>query len=118
MILLADESVDRRIVDRLRLDGHDVTYVAEIEPSIPDDLVLDRANAAESLLVTADKDFGELVFRQRRVHSGVVLLRLAGLSPERKETVVAAAVRAHGEEMKQAFSVVSARHVRIRRRLD
>lgn len=118
MILLADESVDGQIVDRLRRDDHDVAYVAEIEPSIPDDLVLGQANATGALLVTADKDFGELVFRRRLVHSGVVLLRLAGLSPERKAALASAAFHAHGEEMKQAFSVVSAGHVRIRRRLD
>lgn len=118
MILLADESVDRQIVDCLRHDDHDVTYVAEIEPSIPDDLVLGRANAAETLLITADKDFGELVFRRRLVHSGVVLLRLAGLSPDRKATLVSAAFHAHGEEMHHAFSVVSAGHVRIRHRPD
>lgn len=118
MKLLADESVDSQIVDGLRLDGHDVTYVAEIEPSLSDDLVLDRANAAGSLLLTADKDFGELVFRQGLVHSGVVLLRMAGLSPERKTTFVSAALRDHGEEMKQAFSVVSAGFVRIRQQPD
>jgi Domain of unknown function (DUF5615) len=42
--LLADESVDRQIVERLRQDGHDVLYVAEMEPGIADALVLERAN--------------------------------------------------------------------------
>lgn len=66
MNLLADESIDRQIVDRLRLDGHDVFYIAEVEPSINDDQVFDRANAQQALLITADKDFGEIVFRERR----------------------------------------------------
>ena len=39
MNLLADESVDRQIVDRLRREGHAVRYVAEMEPGIPDDIV-------------------------------------------------------------------------------
>jgi Domain of unknown function (DUF5615) len=47
MNLLADESVDRRIVERLRQDGHDVTYVAEMDPGISDETVLQRANEQE-----------------------------------------------------------------------
>ena len=66
MNFLADESVDHPIVLRLREDGHDVLSVAEMEPSIPDETVLSRANQRGDLLLTGDKDFGELVFGQRR----------------------------------------------------
>jgi len=62
---LADESVDRQIVERLRLDGHRVAYVAEMSPGIMDEAVLTESRVSESVLITADKDFGELVFRQR-----------------------------------------------------
>ena len=43
MTFLADESVDRQIVERLRLDGHLVAYVAEMSPGIMDETVLMRA---------------------------------------------------------------------------
>jgi predicted nuclease of predicted toxin-antitoxin system len=78
MNFLADERVDQPIVNRLRQDGHIVLAVVEIEPSISDDAVLARANEAEALLLTSDKDFRELVFRQRRVTVGVMLIRLTG----------------------------------------
>jgi predicted nuclease of predicted toxin-antitoxin system len=78
--LVANEGVDRPVVERLRQDGHDVVYVAELSPSITDEEVLQQANARSAVLLTTDKDFGELVFRQDRVHSGVLLLRLAGLA--------------------------------------
>ncbi len=58
MNLLVDESVDKQIVELLRQEGHDVLYVAEIDPSISDDIVLSKANERSALLVTADKDFG------------------------------------------------------------
>jgi predicted nuclease of predicted toxin-antitoxin system len=96
MNLLADESVDESIVARLRQDSHEVIYVAELEPGIPDSLVLDRANEQGALLLTADKDFGELTFRMNRVHGGGVLVRLAGLSTEAKADLVAAAFISHG----------------------
>ena len=85
MNLLADEGVDRQIVERLRQDGHDVLYIAEMAPGISDDEILSRANALDTLLFTADKDFGELVYRQNLVHAGVLLIRLAGVPPEAKQ---------------------------------
>ncbi|MGD8792465.1 MAG: DUF5615 family PIN-like protein [Anaerolineae bacterium] len=115
MKLFADESIDRQIVDRLRKDGHEVQYVAELEPGIPDDIVLNLANEEADLLLTADKDFGELVFRQRRVSSGILLVRLAGLSPLRKAEVVAFAINQHSRELLGAFAVLRPGSLRIRR---
>jgi predicted nuclease of predicted toxin-antitoxin system len=115
MNLLADESVDRQIVDRLRRDEHRVWYVAEMEPGISDDVVLGLANQQAALLLTADKDFGELVFRQRRLTSGVVLVRLAGLSPTHKAEIVATVVKEHAVELPRAFAVITPGVVRIRR---
>jgi predicted nuclease of predicted toxin-antitoxin system len=117
MNLLADENVDRQIVERLRQDGHCVVYVAEIAPSVSDDLVLEQANQDGAILITADKDFGELVYRQGRIHAGVLLLRLAGLSPMVKADVASAVLRDRGPEIQDAFAVVSPRNIRIRRRL-
>jgi len=114
--LLADESIDRQIVDRLREDGHLVRYVAEMDPAISDDAVLDLANREEAVLFTADKDFGELVVRQRRIASGVVLIRLAGLSPTTKAEVVASAINKHTTELARAFAVITPGAIRIRRR--
>jgi predicted nuclease of predicted toxin-antitoxin system len=115
MKFLADESVDRQVVDRLRLDGHDVWYVAEMEPGIPDELVLIRANEELAVLLTADKDFGELVFRQKRISMGVILARLAGLSPGQKAELVSTAVSQHLTELENAFAVIVPGSIRIRR---
>jgi len=115
MNLLADEGVDKRIVEQLRHAGHDVLYVAEMEPSINDDLVLRRANENHALLVTEDKDFGELAYRQALVHGGVVLVRLMGLSSSTKATTVAEVFEAHSSELLDAFTVISPGMVRIRK---
>jgi predicted nuclease of predicted toxin-antitoxin system len=112
---LADESVDRQTVDRPRQDGHAVWYIAEMEPGISDDRVLDLANQEADVLSTADKDFGELVFRHGRLTFGILLIRLAGLSPARKADVVASSVGQHGPELPGAFAVLAPRSFRIRR---
>lgn len=111
---VADESVDRQIVERLRYRGFDVLYVAEMAPGIPDDAVLAEANRRHAVLLTADKDFGELVFRQRALSSGVVLVRLAGLSPDTKAEMVAAVVEEHGPELLHRFAVISPASLRLR----
>lgn len=115
MNLLADESIDRQIIDRLRQDSHLVWYVAEMDPAISDDAVLDLANREGAVLLTADKDFGELVFRQRRIAVGVVLVRLAGLSPARKAELVASVISRHALELPKAFAVITPGMIRVRR---
>lgn len=115
MILLADENLDRSVIERLRQDDHEVLAVAEMEPGIEDSVVLSRANERDALLVTEDKDFGELVFRQRLVHAGVILVRLAGLPVATKGGLLCAALKEHGAQMAHAFTVLSPGVLRIRR---
>jgi predicted nuclease of predicted toxin-antitoxin system len=118
--LLAYESVDGDIVRELRADGHEVLYVAEMSPGLSDEDVLQQANGRGATLLTSERDFGELVFRQGFAESGVVLLRLAGLTQERKAAITAAVLRTHGEALRNCFTVVSKGSIRmrIRRRPD
>lgn len=115
MNLVADENIDRGIVDRLRRDGHIVAWIAEVSPSVSDEDVLQQATAAASLLVTEDKDFGELVYRRGLAHAGVLLIRLEGLDNTAKAEVVSNAVRDNAADLPGAFTVVSANLVRLRR---
>ena len=117
MTFLADEGVDRQIVQHLRLDGYEVAYVAEMSPGITDEAVLMESRTAASVLITADKDFGELVFRQRQTSTGVLLIRLWGLRPPMKAAVVSRAVQEHGRELAGAFAVLSPGNIRIRREI-
>ncbi len=73
---LADECINSALVDRLRGAGHDVLYVAESASGGTDAEVLQRANDEGRLLLTEDKDFGELVFRMEITAPGLVLLRI------------------------------------------
>ena len=115
MRFLADERVDGPIVHALRLTGRDVTYVAEMAPGTSDEIVLAAANREGRVLLTSDKDFGELVFRQHLLTPGVVLIRLAGLPSSDKVRLVTEVVRDREAEMPAAFTVIMARSVRIRR---
>jgi predicted nuclease of predicted toxin-antitoxin system len=115
MNLVADENIDRQIVERLRYDGHTVEWIAEFLPSASDEEVLRRAADGNAVLVTEDKDFGELVYRRRMAHTGVLLVRLEGLGNMAKAEIVSQAVRDNEPDLPGAFAVVSPDFVRLRR---
>ncbi len=115
MRFVADESVDKQIVDRLRAAGHSVLFIAESEPSVSDEIVLTRSREQDAVLVTADKDFGELVFRQHLSHCGILLIRLAGLPSDEKGELVASVVKGHADALNSGFCVLTRRSFRVRR---
>lgn len=116
MIFLADESLDQQIVIHLRKDGHEVIAVAEMEPGITDEAVLNWANKRGAVLITADKDFGEIVFRQRQMTNGVILVRMIGLDQKTKAELVSEALQDHLGELVGSFTVVTPGHLRIRKK--
>ncbi|MBI4747425.1 MAG: DUF5615 family PIN-like protein [Acidobacteria bacterium] len=107
MKFVGDESVESQIIERLRFDGHEVWYVAEMNPGISDDEVLQTANTFGCILITGDKDFGELVFREKKVHQGVLLLRLTGITNQSKAEIVSAVIISNQDQLAGAFSVIT-----------
>ena len=115
MNLLADEGVDKPIVDLLRNNGFDVVYILETNPGADDEFILAMANADERILLTQDKDFGELVFRLKNTHFGVILIRLGGYKPLLKAEIVLNMLVKHKNELIQSFTVIQANAIRIRK---
>ena len=115
MKLIADEGVDKSIVDHLRSLNYDVIYVLELAPGLPDKDVLSMAFKEKAILLTMDTDFGELVYRLKESSFGVLLLRLSGLSVKQKQSITASAIKTHKNEIKESFSVVTKDAIRIRR---
>jgi len=73
---LVDECCDIGLVRSLREDGHDVLYVLENQAGISDDAVLLEAYNDGRILLTEDKDFGELVYRLKKPSKGIILIRI------------------------------------------
>ena len=99
MRILADESVEGEVVARLRSEGHDVAYVPETSAGIRDDEVLRRANAENRVLLTEDKDFGDLAFFYGSRSLGIVLLRDHGAGVEGKARLVTEVLETHEDEL-------------------
>lgn len=116
MKLVADESVEGPTVERLRGDGHLVLFIAETAPGIADYEVIAIARREKTLLLTADKDFGELVFRHGLPHYGILLIRSKDGDADVTAENVTAAVGEFGPELLDRFSVLAGRALRVRRR--
>lgn len=116
MNVVADEGIDASIVARLRQQGIEVWYVAEMAPTSTDSEVFKLANDHDAILLTADKDFGAIVFQQGRVTSGIVLIRLHGVASEQKAALVAELFAKNTDRLRGAFTVLTPEKVRIRPR--
>ena len=113
MNIIADENISVQVVERLRQYGHNVRYTAQ-GLGIDDRIVLELANQQKTLILTDDKDFGELVIRHRQQSSGVMLVRLPGLHPLQKAEIVADVIEQYGDQLINALCVVTPQKVRIR----
>ena len=111
---LADESVDFRIVKALREDYYEVEAIVEINPSIDDEQVLTIANQLNAILITEDKDFGELTYRLRKPNKGIILLRFRKEGIELKIKKVKEVLEEFREEIQNRFTVITTNKVRIK----
>ncbi len=84
MKFIADENLGIKVPDYLKNLGFDIVAVTQIARGDPDKKVLEIANKQGRVLITLDKDFGELVFKEKLIHSGVILLRLKDESVDNK----------------------------------
>lgn len=114
MTLLADESVDYRIVTFLRKQAFTVIAIIDNDASISDLEVLQRANDENVLLITEDKDFGELVFRLKLKHRGILLLRFYNLEIQTRNWKLLEALKKHEKELSNNFSTLTEKRLRIR----
>src|SRR4051794_8542518 len=80
---LADENMPADAVIAARGAGHDVAWVKEIAAGADDDTVLSASVAQRRVLVTFDKDFGEMAFRRGKAAApGIILMRPRLRSPQ------------------------------------
>ncbi len=114
MRFLADENVSRLVIDRLRNGGHDVVSIAETRAGAPDKDILDAADADGRILITEDRDFGEMVIRQRLGVDGVMLLELDRLSAAMEADTVAEIVSAQADRLAGNLVVIEPGRIRIR----
>jgi predicted nuclease of predicted toxin-antitoxin system len=115
MRFLVDECTGPAVAEWLREQKHEVFSVYEEARGINDDLVLQKAFIENWILITNDKDFGEKVYRERRPHHGVVLLRLEDERAVIKIETLQRLLRTYSDRIIDQFIVVTESKVRFAR---
>lgn len=114
MRFIVDESAGAAVVEYLRSSGHDVLAIAEIMRQADDPDILTLALNEARILITNDKDFGELVYRTGQTHHGVLLLRLHNESSANRVRVVKSVLANYTDRLAGQFVVATESSVRIR----
>ena len=114
MKLLLDSCVWGGALTRLRAAGHDVVWSGEWPADPGDEEILARALAEGRVLITLDKDFGELAVVRELPHAGIV--RLVGFSATRQAEMTLRVLQLHGADL-AAGAIVTAEAGRLRVRL-
>ena len=113
MKFLANENVPTASVAMLKAAGHDIQHVGEVCPGEPDADILELARRQGRIVVTFDRDYGEMVFRLRKPRpAGIVYLRFDPLWPTEPGEILAAAIAS--VTLEDRFTVIERNRLRQR----
>ena len=113
MRFLVDECTGSKVAEWLRDENHEVFSVFDEARGMTDDEVLVKALSENWILITNDKDFGEMVFRERRKHHGVIFLRLDDERATNKIEVLRQLLENYSEKLPEVFVVATETKVRF-----
>jgi predicted nuclease of predicted toxin-antitoxin system len=111
--LVADENCDFSVVVDLRLAGYDVVSITERMPGADDETVIEFARSERRLLITEDKDFGQLVFAAAKQNSGVILIRYPASTRSALTAALLKLLSDNGENLYSRFAVLEPGRVRV-----
>lgn len=94
-------------MDELKKLGYDITWIAEENPSLDDISIFKIAQKENRILLTNDKDFGDIVFRQKLVSSGIVLFRIKGQDTREKIKLLTKVLVSHKDRISKHFVVIT-----------
>ncbi len=113
---LANENVPFATVRELRNNGFDVFSISENFPSIKDEAVVLFASAENRVIITFDRDYGELVFKKRlNFTAGVIYFRIQSFLPEKPAEILLRLISTGNIRFEGYFTVIGENHIRQRK---
>ena len=113
MRFVVNECTGPYVARWLIAQGYEVFSIFEQARGMEDEVIIEKLNNENWKLITNDKDFGEKIFRDRKPHKGIILLRLEDERPDNKIAVLKRLISNHSELIKDNFTVASERRIRI-----
>mgnify|MGYP007066239864 FL=1 len=112
---LIDVGVGKGIENYLHEEGYDIKSVRDIDPCLEDEKIIRTAFLENRMVITMDKDFGDLVYHSLMEHSGVLLLRLEDATGSKKLKVLKFIIENYSDRIKNCFCVFQNDKFRIRK---
>ena len=113
---LIDVGVGKGVEEFLAIEGFDTKAVRDINPSMSDREVLRLALTEKRMIITMDKDFGELVYKSNLGHEGILVLRIEDANIADKVRIISEIVTSYIEEINNSFCIYHRGKLRIRRK--
>ncbi|HSE83383.1 MAG TPA: DUF5615 family PIN-like protein [Thermodesulfobacteriota bacterium] len=111
---LVDVGVGKKVEQWLQKRGYDIRAVRDIDPSMEDRDIFNMAVTEARMVITMDKDFGELVYNSGLAHTGVLLLRLEDAKADEKVRIVENILKKYSDRLLNKFCVYQNGRLRIR----
>ncbi len=111
---LIDVGVGKKVENWLAENGYDIKCMRDINPKAHDSEILHLAVTEDRMVITMDKDFGELVYNSGKLHSGVLILRLEDADGNQKVKVMKKILSEHSERLRGKFCVFQGGRLRIK----
>jgi len=110
---LADVNVEKPLVDYLSKQGYDIKWVPDYNCEVPDEGLLQLANEEKRIFITNDKDFGDLIFLQKKVSAGTILFRVKGQKSQEKIKLMKKLLMGYRDKLLNHYVVITKAKIRI-----
>jgi predicted nuclease of predicted toxin-antitoxin system len=110
---IADVNVEKPIVEYLSKQGYDIKWIPDINCEMTGDELLELANKEKRILITNDKDFGELIFLQKRLTTGIILFRVKIQKSQEKMKLMKKLLMGYREKFFNHFIVITKDRIRL-----
>jgi len=110
---IADVNIEKAIIDYLIEKGYDVKWVPDYNCEILDEDLLDLAKIEKRILITNDKDFGELIFLQKKLSTGIILIRVKGQRAADKVILLKKLLKNYKDKLLNNFVIITDRKLRF-----
>ena len=112
---LVDVGVGEKVEEYLLEKRYDIKAVRSLDQRMPDQEIIRLAALEKRIVITMDKDFGELVYHSGMDHCGILLLRLEDATGSEKQQVIAQILAKYVDNMKNHFCVYQNKKFRFRK---
>ena len=112
---LVDVGVGKKVEEYLLEKRYDTKAVRSLDQSMPDQEIIRLAALEKRIVITMDKDFGELVYHSGMDHAGILLLRLEDATGSEKQKVIAQILEKYADNMENNFCVYQNKKFRFRK---